>query len=86
MDDVIMIEDLWPHLSTFEEVLDATLEADEEAQIARDDSKTGSELHAERLEERAKKARLAEEKARLKLEKEQQDTASEFNEHEWLGE
>jgi len=84
MDDVIMIEDLWPHLSTFEEVLDATLEADEEAQIARDDSKTGSELHAERLEERAKKARLAEEKARLKLEKEQQDTASEFNEHEWL--
>ena len=82
--DVIMIEDLWPDLKTFEEVLAATLEADEEAQIARGDSKTGSELHAERLQERAEKARLAEEKARLKLEKEQQEAAPEFNEHEWL--
>ena len=84
LDDVIMIEDLWPDLETFEEVLAATLEADEEAQIARDDSKTGSELHAERLQQRAEKARLAEEKARLKREKEKQETTPEFNEHEWL--
>jgi len=84
LDDVIMIEDLWPQLATFDDVLAATLEADEEAQIARDDSKTGSELHAERLQERAEKARLAEEKARLKLEKEQEAEVPDFNEHEWL--
>ena len=84
LNDVIMIEDLWPQLSTFEEVLAATLEADEEAEVARQDSKTGSMLHAERLQERAEKARLAEEKAKQKLEEEQHAQAVEFPDHEWL--
>ena len=64
LDDVIMIEDLWPQLSTFQDVLAATLEADQQAQEARETSKTGSTLHAERLQERAEKARLAEKKQR----------------------
>ena len=84
LDDVIMIEDLWPHLATFEEVLEATLEAEREAQVAREDSKTGSVLHAERLLERAEKARKAEEKAKMKLEKEQQKVSEELDAHEWL--
>ena len=84
LNDVIMIEDLWPQLSTFEEVLAATLEADEEAEVARQESKTGSMLHAERLQERAEKARLAEEKAKQKLEEEQHAQAVEFPDHEWL--
>jgi len=65
-------------------VLAATLEADEEAQVAREESKTGSVLHAERLHERAEKARLAEEKAKQKLEKEQEQATPEFEAHEWL--
>ena len=84
IDDVIMIEDLWPQLSTFEAVLAATLEADQQAQEARESSKTGSTLHAERLQERAEKARLAEEKAKAKLEKEQEENKPDFEEHEWL--
>ena len=84
LDDVIMIEDLWPHLATFEEVLEATLEAEREAQVAREDSKTGSVLHAERLLERAEKARKAEEKAKMKLEKEQQKVSEELDAHEWM--
>ncbi|MDP6866822.1 MAG: hypothetical protein QGG62_07780 [Candidatus Poseidoniaceae archaeon] len=84
LDDVIMIEDLWPQLSTFEDVLTATIEADQEAQVVREESKTGSMLHAERLQERAEKARLAEEKAKKKLEKEQQEASLELDEHEWL--
>lgn len=84
LDDVIMIEDLWPHLATFEEVLEATLEVEREAQVAREDSKTGSILHAERLLERAEKARKAEEKAKMKLEKEQQKVSEELDAHEWL--
>jgi hypothetical protein len=84
LDDVIMIEDLWPQLSTFEDVLSATLEADEQAQEAREASKTGSTLHAERLQQRAEKARLAEEKAKAKLEKEQEESKPDFEEHEWL--
>ena len=84
MHDAIMIEDLWPDLSSFEDVLLATLEADQEAQVAREDSKTGSMLHAERLHQRAEKARLAEEKARKKLEEEQEQNAPEFEAHEWL--
>ena len=50
----------------------------------RDRSKTGSVLHAERLHERAEKARLAEEKAKQKLEKEQEQATPEFEAHEWL--
>ena len=84
LDDVIMIEDLWPQLSSFEEVLAATLEADQQAQEARESSKTGSTLHAERLQQRAEKARLAEEKAKAKLEKEQEESKPDFEEHEWL--
>ena len=84
MDDVIMIEDLWPQLATFEDVLAATIEADQQAQEARESSKTGSTLHAERLQERAEKARLAEEKAKAKLEKEQEESKPDFEEHEWL--
>ena len=84
LDDVIMIEDLWPQLSTFEDVLAATLEADQQAQEARESSKTGSTLHAERLQQRAEKARLAEEKAKAKLEKEQEESKPDFEEHEWL--
>ena len=84
IDDVIMIEDLWPQLATFEAVLAATLEADQQAQEARESSKTGSTLHAERLQERAEKARLAEEKAKAKLEKEQEENKPDFEEHEWL--
>ena len=84
LDDVIMIEDLWPQLASFEDVLAATLEADQEAQVAREESKTGSVLHAERLQERAEKARLAEEKAKQKLEQEQEKTSPDFDEHEWL--
>ena len=84
LDDVIMIEDLWPQLSSFEDVLAATLEADQQAQEARESSKTGSTLHAERLQQRAEKARLAEEKAKAKLEKEQEENKPDFEEHEWL--
>ena len=84
LNDVIMIEDLWPQLANFADVVEATLEADQEAQVARDDAKTGSVLHAERLQERAEKARLAEEKARQKVEEEQQTVTSDFDEHEWL--
>ncbi|MGB0780243.1 MAG: hypothetical protein ACPGQN_00530 [Candidatus Poseidoniaceae archaeon] len=84
IDDVIMIEDLWPQLATFEDVLAATIEADQQAQEARESSKTGSTLHAERLQERAEKARLAEEKAKAKLEKEQEESKPDFEEHEWL--
>ena len=84
IDDVIMIEDLWPQLATFEDVLAATLEADQQAQEARESLKTGSTLHAERLQERAEKARLAEEKAKAKLEKEQEESKPDFEEHEWL--
>ena len=84
LNDAIMIEDLWPQLSSFEEVLSATLEADQEAQVAREGLKTGSILHAERLQERAEKARLAEEKAKQKLEEEQQASSQVMNEHEWL--
>ena len=84
IDDVIMIEDLWPQLATFEDVLAATIEADQQAQEARESLKTGSTLHAERLQERAEKARLAEEKAKVKLEKEQEESKPDFEEHEWL--
>ena len=84
IDDVIMIEDLWPQLATFEDVLAATIEADLQAQEARESLKTGSTLHAERLQERAEKARLAEEKAKAKLEKEQEESKPDFEEHEWL--
>ena len=84
IDDVIMIEDLWPQLATFEDVLAATLEADQQAQEARESSKTGSTLHAERLQERAEKARLAEEKAKAKLEQEQEESQPDVGEHEWL--
>jgi chromatin segregation and condensation protein Rec8/ScpA/Scc1 (kleisin family) len=84
LNDVIMIEDLWPQLTNFADVLDATLEADQEAQVARSEAKTGSVLHAERLQERAEKARRAEEKARQKIEEEQQTVTSDFDEHEWL--
>ena len=84
IDDVIMIEDLWPQLATFEDVLAATIEADQQAQEARESLKTGSTLHAERLQERAEKARLAEEKAKAKLEKEQEESKPDFEEHEWL--
>ena len=84
IDDVIMIEDLWPQLPTFEDVLAATIEADQQAQEARESLKTGSTLHAERLQERAEKARLAEEKAKAKLEKEQEESKPDFEEHEWL--
>ena len=84
IDDVLMIEDLWPQLATFEDVLVATIEADQQAQEARESLKTGSTLHAERLQERAEKARLAEEKAKAKLEKEQEESKPDFEEHEWL--
>ena len=84
LDDVIMIEDLWPQLTSFEEVIDATVEADQEAQAVREASKTGSVLHAERLQERAEKARMAEEKAKQKHEDEQQEPSQQLNEHEWL--
>ena len=84
LDDIIMIEDLWPQLTSFEEVVDATLEADQEAQAVREASKTGSVLHAERLQERAEKARMAEEKAKQKHEDEQQESSQQLNEHEWL--
>ena len=84
IDDVIMIEDLWPQLATFEDVLAATIEADQQAQEARESLKTGSTLHAERLQERAEKARLAEEKAKAKLGKEQEESKPDFEEHEWL--
>jgi len=84
IDDVIMIEDLWPQLATFDDVLAATLEADQQAQEARESSKTGSTLHAERLQERAEKARLAEEKAKAKLEQEQEGSKPDVGEHEWL--
>ena len=84
IDDVIMIEDLWPQLATFEDVLVATLEADQQAQEARESSKTGSTLHAERLQERAEKARLAEEKAKAKLEQQQEESQPDVGEHEWL--
>ena len=84
LDDVIMIEDLWPQLSTFQDVLAATLEADQQAQEARETSKTGSTLHAERLQQRAEKARLAEEKAKAKLEKEQEENKPDLEQHEWL--
>ena len=84
IDDVIMIEDLWPQLATFEDVLAATIEADQQAQEARESLKTGSTLHAERLQERAEKARIAEEKAKAKLEKEQEESKPDFEEHEWL--
>ena len=84
IDDVIMIEDLWPQLATFDDVLAATLEADQQAQEARESSKTGSTLHAERLQERAEKARLAEEKAKAKLEQEQEESQPDVGEHEWL--
>ena len=84
LSDIIMIEDLWPQLSTFEEVLAATFQADLEAEEARKDSITGSVIHAERLQQRAEKARLAEEKALQMMKKEQQMEASEMHEHEWL--
>lgn len=84
LSDIIMIEDLWPQLSTFEEVLAATFEADLEAEEARKDSRTGSVIHAERLQQRAEKARLAEEKALQMMKEEQQMEASEMHEHEWL--
>ena len=84
LDDVIMIEDLWPQLTSFEEVIDATVEADQEAQAVREASKTGSVLHAERLQERAEKARMAEEKAKQKHEDEQREPSQQLNEHEWL--
>ena len=84
IDDVIMIEDLWPQLATFDDVLAATLEADQQAQEARESSKTGSTLHAERLQERAEKARLAEEKAKAKLEQQQEESQPDVGEHEWL--
>ncbi len=84
IDDVIMIEDLWPQLATFDDVLAATLEADQQAQEARESSKTGSTLHAERLQERAEKARLAEEKAKARLEQEQEGSKPDVGEHEWL--
>ena len=84
IDDVIMIEDLWPQLATFDDVLAATLEADQQAQEARESSKTGSTLHAERLQERAEKARLAEEKAKAKLEQEQEGSKPDVGEHEWM--
>ena len=84
LSDIIMIEDLWPQLSTFEEVLAATFEADLKAEEARKDSRTGSVIHAERLQQRAEKARLAEEKALQTIREEQQMEASAMHEHEWL--
>ena len=84
LNDVIMIEDLWPQLTNYTDVLDATLVADQEAQVARSEAKTGSVLHAERLQERAQKARRAEEKARQRIEEEQQTRTPDFDEHEWM--
>lgn len=83
--DLIMIEDLWPQLATFAEVIEASQEEDEVSLTNREDSKTGSMLHAERLQLRAEKAREAEEKLRLKKEKELLSEENKINENlDWL--
>ena len=51
----------------------------------RQEAKTGSVLHAERLQMRAEKAREAEEKRRLKKEKEELQEENKINEDlDWL--
>jgi hypothetical protein len=83
--DLIMIEDLWPQLSTFAEVIEASQQEDEVSQTSREEAKTGSVLHAERLQMRAEKAREAEEKQRLKKEKELLDEENKINQNlDWL--
>ena len=85
IEDVIMIEDLWPQLETFVEVIEATQQEDEASQTNREGAKTGSMLHAERLQVRAEKAREAEEKQRLKKENELLEEQQKINEDlDWL--
>jgi hypothetical protein len=85
IEDVIMIEDLWPQLETFAEVIVASQQEDEVSQTNREGAKTGSMLHAERLQVRAEKAREAEEKQRLKKEKELLEEQQKINEDlDWL--
>jgi hypothetical protein len=80
-----MIEDLWPQLSTFAEVIEASQQEDEAYQTSREEAKTGSVLHAERLQMRAEKAREAEEKQRLKKEKELLNDENKINQDlDWL--
>ena len=86
-----MIEDLWPHLDNFQEVLDEieTLMAEDSDGI--EGEATGS-MH--RMEAIAERARVAEEKAtrrqaRLEAiaEKERLEATSQesdFSDHEWL--
>ena len=83
--DVIMIEDLWPKLTNFVDVIEASQKEDEVSLTNREEAKTGSVLHAERLQVRAEKAREAEEKRRLKKEKEAQQEENKINQDlDWL--
>jgi hypothetical protein len=80
-----MIEDLWPQLETFSEVIAASQKEDEVSLTNREDTKTGSMLHAERLQLRAEKAREAEDKLRLKKEKELLKDENKIHENlDWL--
>ena len=73
----IMIEDLWPQLSSFEDVLDAVEALMAEDAEALDGETTGSE---HRMEAIAERARLAEERAARRQAKLEAKAAKEASE------
>ena len=76
---------IWPKLTNFVDVIEASQKEDEVSLTNREEAKTGSVLHAERLQVRAEKAREAEEKRRLKKEKEAQQEENKINQDlDWL--
>ena len=84
-----MIEDLWPHLTSFEEVLEHIEQLMQEDSDELEAETTGSE---HRMEAIAERARIAEEKAarrlaRLKAKEERETVkvrSEHLEDHEWL--
>ena len=86
---MIMIEDMWPHITTFDEVLDQIEHVMQQDSEGLEEESTGSE---NRMNAIAERARVAEEKAarrqarlEAKTEKKQPEVPDEFlGEHDWL--
>jgi hypothetical protein len=86
---MIMIEDMWPHITSFDEVLDQIEHVMQQDSEGLEEESTGSE---NRMNAIAERARVAEEKAarrqarlEAKTEKKQPEVPDEFlGEHDWL--
>ena len=67
-DGVIYLEDLWPNLETFEEVLQATLDAHKAESERIQTQETGSSRHTQALAQRAEEARQKQEEEAAAIE------------------